>query len=222
VELDAGQHVLVVRHPGHAPRGQAFLVQGAGAPPVRVIVERDPGAAAVLAGAEALAVGRSEADARVAIEGLLLWGELDAVVLAASAWRRGQPALLGQLCHGATGAPLQCTPVEEVGYPAGALAAAARQLVARLRKAAGGGRSFAPYLLTDRRLVDGEKAPGTRVGSGGGGSWIRNPYLWVGVGAAALATAAWLLLGSESTVRPVIDSEPCQWVGGCATGSPRR
>jgi hypothetical protein len=144
------------------------------------------------------------------------------VVMAAAVWRRGQPALLGQLCESPGGAPLRCTQVEEIGFPAGALAAGARELVARLRKGRGG-RSFAPYLLTDRRLVDGEKAPGTGPinGNGGGkGGWIRNPYLWVGVGAVALAAGAWALLGGEDTVKPVIGSDSCMWIGTCATGSP--
>ncbi len=222
VEIDAGQHVLVVRRPGHVPRGQAILVPAGDGAPVRVTLERDPGAAAVLAGEGALAVERSEGDARVALDGLLLWGELDAVVMAAAVWRRGQPALLGQLCESPGGAPLRCTQVEEIGFPAGALAAGARELVARLRKGRGG-RSFAPYLLTDRRLVDGEKAPGTGPinGNGGGkGGWIRNPYLWVGVGAVALAAGAWALFGGEDTVTPVIGSEPCMWTSTCATASP--
>ncbi|HTM22443.1 MAG TPA: hypothetical protein VL172_18105, partial [Kofleriaceae bacterium] len=212
VQLGIGQHVVVVRRPGFAPRGQAFLVRGGGADEhVTVALERDAGLAAVLAGEGALAVGRSDADARVAIEGLLLWGELDGVLLVASAWRRAQPALLGQLCQGD---PLRCTQVEEVGYPAGALAAGARQLLARLRGGAGG-RSFTPYLLIDRRLVEGERAPGAVIVGGGKPGWYRNPYLWLGVGAAALAAGAWAVLGGDATVRPVVDSETCQWLGGC-------
>jgi hypothetical protein len=223
VELDAGQHVLVVRRPGYVPRGQAILVRAGDSAPVRVTLERDPGAAAVLAGPASLAVQRSEGDARVALDGLLLWGELDAVVLGAAVWRRGQPALLGQLCETSRGGALRCTRVEEIGFPVGALAAGARQLVARLREGRGG-RSFAPYLLTDRRLVDGEKAPGTGPVNGGGGKggWIRAPYLWVGVGAVALAAGAWVLLGGEDTVQPVIGSDSCMWITTCATGSPPR
>lgn len=207
VELAIGQHLVVVRRPGFAPRGQLIAVRAGDATPVTVVLERDPGAAAVLVGDEALAVGRSDADARVAVDGLLVWGELDAVLLTASVWRRGQPALLGQLCRGV---PVRCTGVEEVGYPPGALDAAARQLVGRLRAA--GLRSFTPYLLIDRRLVAGEPAPGTAVGGGEQRRWWRNPYLLVGVGAAAVAAGALVLFGRDSEITPIVGVDRCDFV----------
>lgn len=209
VALAPGQHVVAARGVGFRARGQVFEVD-AGATPVQVVVdlEPEPLAAAVARGPASLAVGTAERDAALAVEGVLRYGELDELVLVASVWRRGKPALLGQVC---AGVPVRCGAVAEVGYgEVGQLAAAARELAGTLGER-GAARRFPPTLLVDRRLVSGERAPGT-----GGGTvrsrWWRSPYLWVGLGVVALGTSAALIFRRDQNLEPVIVGDPCDFV----------
>jgi hypothetical protein len=207
VSLAAGEHVVVARAPGHWPAARAF----AATPAAEVVIALDPrpAAQAVARGPGALALGSGERDAAVVVEALVDYAELDAVVLIASVWRRGAPALLGQRC---TGVPVRCTRVVEIGFPneAGLRAAAA----ALWRALGGEALTLAPVLLQDVRVVRGERPPGTVVDVREPRCrWCRSPWLWVGVGAAALAGGAVVVLTREADVRPVITIPECEF--GC-------
>jgi hypothetical protein len=212
VLLAPGQHVAVARKPGFRPVGRLFEVDPDDATAQVVIdLEPEPRAEAVHRGARGLAVGRSERDAAIAVDGITLYGELDAVVLVAAVWRRGAPALLGQLC---AGLPSRCGAVVEVGFAEpGQVAAAARELWRRLR-AAGTERGFPPTLLVDRRIVAGEDAPSGQIVDDGDerDRWWQNPYLWLGVGAVAIGTGAAVILTRDRTLEPVVVGDPCSFV----------
>jgi len=220
LEVEEGLHVVVARAAGFRARAEAVQVTGpvpgqAEAPAeVRLALDPDPVAASVASGAAALAIGRGEEAATRAGEGLLVYGELDAVALVASVWRRGAPALLGQMCRGR---PARCTRVVEIGYVrARDLPAAAARLVGAL---AGAEVRHPLTLLVDARLVDREGPPRGGAGAGRGGaagdrSWWRSPWLWVGVSGVALGVAAGFLLAGDDGARPAFEIDPCQF-GGC-------
>jgi len=213
IELLPGQHVVVARAAGYVSQARAFAVLGAGSAPggehkERLTLQFDAAASAVGEGRPALAVGRAEAKARVAVEGLVLYGDFDAVLLVAAVWRRGAPALLGQWCRSV---PASCGAVVEVGYDAPEkLPAAARRLWQSVRQK---GR-FPPTLLVDARLVSGESAPGTGPGNGkgGGSNWWK--WALAGVGASAAIIVTGLALSRDTEVRPVFVGDPCDF-GGC-------
>jgi len=213
VRLGAGQHVVVARAPGHVSAGRAFAVTApgsAGSEPqvVRLELERDAAAASVLRGPDALAVGQSETSARIAAEGLIRYGDFDAVLLVASVWRRGAPALLGQWCRSI---PVSCGRVVEIGYDEPAnLAHAARRLWESVRIRG----SFPPTLLVDARLVSSEAAPGTgkKNGKGNGIGWWKWALAAVGASAAIVVTG--LVLTRDTEIHPVFTGDPCDF-GGC-------
>ncbi|MBT8493640.1 MAG: hypothetical protein KJO07_11320, partial [Deltaproteobacteria bacterium] len=135
-------------------------------------------------------------DASIAVRGLLTFAELDSLVIASPVWRRGQPALIGELCGGE---PVSCQRAVEVRFRAGGLEAAAREL---WRRVALSGGDLPPGVLTDARVVRPDTAPGagrpvvTR-------HWAKNPYLWVGVGAGvAVIVATTVLLVADDQRRP--------------------
>lgn len=190
VEIPAGQHLLVARAPGR--RASARLVASSGGTE-EISLEPESRAAAVVAGPSAFAVGRPAESAAAAIEGLMLYAELDAVVLLASVWRGGQPALLGQRC---AGIPVRCSAVVEIRYPdpAGISTAGA----ALWRALTGAEGTLPPILLEDARLTEAEPAPGTANIEPGGCRWCRSGWLWLGVGAAALTAGAVALFARDS------------------------
>jgi hypothetical protein len=231
--LPAGLHVVVARAPGHRSQARVVTVAAgpaAGAQAIAVALAPEPLARAVLRGPDALAAGSAGEDARAAVTGALAHGELDAVVLAASAWRRGAPALLGQRCaldH--AGQALACTGVIEIGYrQPGDAAAAGRALWTALAGDAPAASLPGPTLLADARLVspearpgpsdaprDAPRAPAARAGASPAPRWYRRPWLWIGVGAAtaAAATTAWAL-ARDGEAAPVIIVDPCRF-GPC-------
>lgn len=218
LSLDTGLHVITARAPGW--RSQARVVAVApGLAPVDISLGPEPLATAVLDAERSLAVASAGEASRVAVLGVLAYAELDAVVLGASVWRRGRPALLGQRCVARGQDVLACTEVIEIGYQdAGGVDAAARALWTAL----GGGREATtrpgPTLLADARLVEAEPRPGARVAGGraGGRRWYHNRWLWigVGVGVAAVAGASWAL-ARDTDIAPVVIVDPCEF-GPCA------
>lgn len=110
VALAHGDHVAVARSPGHVARALAFTIDATGATDLALDLDTDPYAAAVDAG-----IGRDTSDARAtaAVEAALLFGEVDAVLVVATTWQRGEPTLLAQRC---AGSPVRCTPIVEIGY----------------------------------------------------------------------------------------------------------
>ncbi len=207
LELAVGQHVMVARAPGYTARGRGFAVTADGGR-VELGLDRDPLASALLAGRAALAVGTDEEPARTAVTALVRYGDFDGVLLVATVWRRGAPALLGQWC---SGLPARCGRVTEIGYPdRSGLRVAARTLWQDLDR--GGG--FPPTLLVDARLTSAEKAP---VENGKhppphGRRWWK--WAVAGVGAAALTVGAILLATQNGEDQLIVGVDPCQF-GGC-------
>lgn len=212
VIVPAGPHAIVARAPGYRGHGQVVaLAPGQG--PVDIRLAADAPAAAVMRGAEALAIGRAPDEAGAAVAGLARYAELDTVVLVASVWRRGAPALLGQRCASGADAAVRCTRVVEIGYDSpDAVSAAAARLWAVLADAPGTG---APGLLTDARFVRGEARPRPRAPRESGCAWCRSPWVWVGVGAAAAVGGAVWALARDRDTTPVISVDPCMF-GTCA------
>lgn len=209
VELAEGQHLVVGRAAGRKDRGAVIEVRAGGASSVALELDPDPLTRAVRQGLEALAVGRAESEAAVASEALAVYAEVDAVVLVASVWRHGAPALLGQLCDGA---PVRCGPVTELGYAdPDQLATAARELWAALRRR-GTARGFPPTLLVDQRLVKGEATPGTSTPPGPGTRWWERPYVWIGAATVVVGVGAAVLLSGDDDLSVMVNGTPCEFV----------
>jgi len=212
IDLEDGLHVLVARAPGLTARGQVLAVEASGAAHIRVQLAEDPLAAAVAGAGARMRIGEPAAGAADAAQALIAVGELDGVLVAASVWRRGEPALLGQLCQGA---PVGCGPVIEIGYArSDRLEQAADALWRQTREGGGGG---ALTLLADARLVHREPPPDPRLPAGGEPErWWQSRWLWVGVGGAALsAVAAGLMLsGGDGELEWTLSSDGCQF-GRC-------
>jgi len=203
--LAIGQHVVVARGRGLRPRGLTFAVAEPSTA-IDVPLDEDVDAAALEAAAP-LAIGASAGEASRALDAVLLYGDLDAVVVAASVWSRGEPALLGQRCQGS---PVRCGPVVEVGYGAGdgALAAAAAAL---WRQLADGARrpTEAPVLLGDARIARG----GGAAGRGGPCRWCRNPWVWTGVGVALAAVVTGAAIAASAEDRTIVTVDPGDFGG---------
>ena len=201
LELEEGTHVLVARAPGRMPR--AMVVSGEGSA-VRLSLAEDRLAAA--ARAAGLSIGRGEREAGEVGAALIAAGELDGILIAASVWRGGRPALLGQLCRGA---PLGCGRAVEIGH-GGSLDRAAAEL---WREVGRPGR-HPLTLLADARLVHRELAP--RDGAKRDRRWWQSRWIWVGVGGLALsAVAAGVVLGAgEGDLEWTVSSDGCEF-GGC-------
>jgi len=211
VRVTAGQHVVVARANGFRDRGEVFAV-AASTDRVELVLDSDPATTAVLAGRASLKVGTGEAAAATAVEGVVRYAELDTLVLVASVWRRGSPALLGQAC---AGGPARCTRVVELRFPSRAGVAAAARELWRLLSAALSQARFPPTLLVDARMTDpdrGKKPDGHH--HNGKRAWWRSRWLWVGAGAVATAVGAAVLLSRDTQVSPVFEVHPCDF-GGC-------
>lgn len=209
--VTAGQHVVVARARGFRSRGEVFAVE-ASTDRLRLVLDFEPATAAVLAGRAGLRVGTAEAKAATAVEGVVRYAELDTLVLVASVWRRGSPALLGQAC---AGIPVRCTRVVELRFPSQAGVAAAARELWRLLSAALSRARFPPTLLVDARMTDrdsGKKHNGHHHNNKR--AWWRNRWLWVGAGAVATAVGAAVLLSRDTQVSPVFEVHPCDF-GGC-------
>jgi len=212
IEVPIGLHVVVARAAGRAPRADV-VAAAPDAPVLRLELDTDRLAAAVAGGTAGFKLGREERSAALVAGAVLAYGELDALFLVGTVWRRGAPALLGQICRG--GVPARCGKVVEIGYARAAdLPRAALRLWRAARSAPSG---FPATLLGDARLVSREPAPGAGDGGGGGGGgrrWWRSPWLWIGLGGAALAVTAGLLVAGDDEIEPVVVGDPCDF-GGC-------
>jgi len=209
VQADLGLHVVVARVAGRTARAEVVAF-APGAPLLRIELDADPAATAVAAGTAGFKLGREERAAALTAGAVLAYGELDALLLVGTVWRRGARALVGQICRG--GVPARCGKVVEIGYQrASDLSRAAVELWRAARAAPG---RFPATLLGDARLVSREPAPGAAVGGGERRRWWRSPWLWAGIGGAALAVTAGFLLGADDEVQPVVVGDPCDF-GGC-------
>jgi hypothetical protein len=213
VELEEGIHVLVARAPGRAPRGELVAVGGREPSGIRLDLAPEALSAAATGAASALRIGEGAARATEAARAVIAAGELDGMLVAASVWRRGRPALLGQLCRGE---PPACGAPVEVGYGGpDRLAAAAVELWHEAWRASGGHRLT---LLADARLVHREPGPAPPLPDRrerAGGFW-QSRWLWVGIGGLAVSVvAAGLVLGSGGgDLEWTISSDGCQF-GRC-------
>ena len=207
VELSDGLHLVVAQAPGYRSQSRLISVSPGSDALIVLDLEKDPIVQSILRGREALATGVAETEARLAAGALTLYAASDSLVLVASVWRRGQPALLGQLC---TGQPSTCSGVVEIGYPPGGLRVAAEQLWRELRA---GKLRFPPTLQVDTRLMAGEAAPGQGVKRIATPVW-KNRWIWLGLAGASLAAGAYVLLDDDPLVRPIFTGERCDF-GGC-------
>jgi len=196
LELAVGQHVIVARADGYAPRGLAVSVEPT-TERIEVELEARRGADA-LDDDLALSAGAAEARAGAAVADALLYAELDELYVVASVYRGGQPALLGQRCVLARPA---CTAVVEIGHEADGLDAAARALVERLR---GAQPRYGVLLPADPRVERGERGR-----PGGSCRLCKRPWLYVGGGAlvAALVTTLVIVATSDEPA-PVVTVDP--------------
>jgi hypothetical protein len=204
--LEDGLHLLSARKAGFVSQAQLISVSPGVDAPVRMQLDVDPVAAKVLEGRSAMARGVPEAAARTAAGAFMFYAATDDLILLASVWRRGLPALLGQRCRGQ---PVQCSRVVEIGYPEGGLLVAAAELWRSLPQA---GTRFPPSLQNDPRLLASE-APLV------GGEVAKRPFwanrwLWAGVAAASLAGGAMYLLAGDDARKPIFVGDGCGF-GGC-------
>ena len=211
VDIEQGDHLIVMRAPGHRPRGSAVHIAEGTEPVIAVDLEPDPHRQAVARARTELAIGAGENTATRAAAAVLFYSEADELLLVASVLRRGAPALLGQAC---AGVPILCGRVVEIGYPdARGLAGAARTVLEQARSSS---RRFPVTLLADARLIrDGgpSQQPVVATGAGDRPLW-RNPWLWVGAGSVALAITAGIIATRDREVQPIVVGNPCDF-GGC-------
>ncbi|MCG8419563.1 MAG: PEGA domain-containing protein [Proteobacteria bacterium] len=216
IRAGPGNHVIVARAPGHRAAAHILaLGQGLATPADGLTVSLEPDAelAALAQGAAGLAIAGPSQRIRAALAALIRYGELAGVVVVASLWQGGQPALFGQYC---AGLPATCTRIVEIRYPSADLTrSACAELWATLRSAP---LQTPPGLLRESRLVAAEGRPVAPVSAPGighrGCRLCRKPWLWIGVGAAiAAAGATWLAL-SPGQGRPVVRVDPCDF-GRC-------
>jgi hypothetical protein len=187
IDLATGEHVVIARAPGFRAAAQAFAVAAA-TPELELELERDE-TAGVLAGGAVL--GLPDTAAQSLVDAVLELADLDEVVVAAEADRRGGPTLLVQRC---AGAPARCTAVVEIGYAdASGVFAAARSAWSALRTAE---LRYPPSVLDDPRVTE-RPVVARRC------EVCRSPYLWGGVGAALVAGAITaIVLATESRPAP--------------------
>lgn len=207
VELSDGLHLVYAKAEGYRTQSKLISVSPGADAPIEISLAVDPVAATILRGRPALATGVAEVEARQAVSAVMLFAASDKLVLTASVWRRGQPALLGQIC---SGQPAKCSAVIEIGYPIGGLHVAAEKLWRTLAREK---RRFPPTLQVDARLIAGEKAPGVNHHKVSTPLWKKR-WLWLGVAGASLAAGAWLLLDGQVEVTPVFGGERCDF-GAC-------
>jgi hypothetical protein len=210
VDLEDGTHVVVARAPGRTPRGLLAAVDATGQGDIRIELADDPLAASVAGAGARMRIGEGAPGATDAARALVAVGELDGVLVVASVWRRGEPALLGQFCGAAPGG---CGRVIEIGY--GRRDRLEQAADALWRQAREGGQGHRLTLLADARLVHREAAP-TRRPATEGARWWQSRWLWVGVGGAAIsAVAAGLMLrGDGGDLEWTLSSDGCEF-GRC-------
>ncbi|MEZ4359091.1 MAG: hypothetical protein R3B48_02850 [Kofleriaceae bacterium] len=190
VSVPRGSHVVVARRRGYLDAAQAVRVDA----PLEITLPlgRDEAGAALAA----VAAGMSEEQATSLVEGVLVYGDVDEVLLVATSSRRGGATLLAQRC----GANLRCTAVVEIAFAARELAPAMRRAWAAVAR---GELRYPASLPSDGRLAP---AP---VISDRPCRVCRSPWLWGGVGVALAVTSAVLVLTlGQDDPPPVLTVDP--------------
>jgi len=192
VPLAVGQHVVVARMPLFHARAQAFAVDDATGP-LALTLDRDDDWTRLAVGPE---TGMADTATVTLTEAALRYADLDAVILVAETDRRGGPTLLVQRC---AGIPARCTAIVELGYEStSGLPAAARAAWAAVRTA---DLRYPPSLFGDARITGARVAHHCSV--------CRSPWLWTGVGVAAVvATVAIIAVATSSKPPPVVGVNP--------------
>jgi hypothetical protein len=191
--LPIGQHVVVARGPQYHARGQAFAVDAATRGPLLVELDRDDEWTRLALGPQ---VGMPEAATQVLTDATIRYADLDGVVLVAATDHAGGPALLVQRC---AGLPARCTAIVEIGYAdASGLSAAAREAWTAVRAA---DLRYPPSVFGDPRVTGTRVAHHCEV--------CRSPWLWGGIGAAAVvATVAIIAVATSSRPPPIVGVNP--------------
>jgi hypothetical protein len=188
--------VIVARCAGYEDVARAVRVEGPAAEIALYLVE-DRLTSAI----RTAALGMRDELATSMVEGVLIYADVDEVLLVAASSRRGAPALLAQRC----GAGLRCTAVVEVGYAGPGLPAAMNQAWAALSH---GELRYSPSLPSDSRILADRL-----VGGGGKCQLCRSPWLWTGIGTALAVTSAVVIfaLGQQDPA-PVLTIDPDTFV----------
>jgi len=193
MQLSVGQHVVVARLPQFRPRARAVAVT-ATATTIPIALERDELAYRFTAG---LGGGESASEVQQLVDGVLLYADLDDVVVVAEAQRRGSPALLAQRC---AGVPARCTRIVELEYgDRSGLPIAAKAVWQDVRTRE---LRVRPTLFADLRFAEKQRdAPACRL--------CRNPYVLVGAGIALVAgVVAIAVVATASRPPPVLTIDP--------------
>jgi hypothetical protein len=192
VPLAIGQHVVVARMPLFEARAQAFAVDDATGP-LSLALDRDDEWTRLATGPEA---GMPDTATQGLTDATIRYADLDALVLVAATDHAGGPTLLVQRC---AGLPARCTAIVEIGYTEpGGLAAAAREAWTSVRAA---DLRYAPSVFGDPRVSGTRVAHRCEV--------CRSPWLWGGIGAAAVvATVAIIAVVTSSRPPPIVGVNP--------------
>jgi tetratricopeptide (TPR) repeat protein len=189
--VSRGAHVVVARRRGYLDAAQAVRVDDA----AEVLLPLAPdvlGAALAQVGP-----GMSEAQASSLVEGVLLYGDADEVLLVAASARAGAPTVLAQRC----GSDLRCTAVVELGAAQSGLPAALSKAWAALER---GELRYPPGLPSDSRLAP---EPALRVARSC--RLCRSPWLWATVAAAVAVTSTVLVLTlGQDGPPPILTVDP--------------
>ena len=214
--LAPGVHAVVARAPGRIFASRLFEVEegeGGGAKGIHLELEPDDDVEILAAGEAALASGAGGDAVGAGLGRAIARADLDAVVLVASAWRRGEPVVLGQRCEGD---PARCSLPVEIGYRESRnLGAGVRRLWATVRGASADGQAT---LDADSRVRDPEPAPAgldaPEQAADASGTWWRSAWVWGGAGAAAAALGAAALFWPAGGGDAEVSIPPCEF-GGC-------
>lgn len=205
LELEVGLHLVIGRHAGREPSRELIRVESAGVS-IAVAPAPDPHSAPLFG--EGLVAGRRPEPATALAAAATLFADLGGVMLVAAVWRGGEPALIGQWCGGE---PLRCGKPVEVRFASSrGLPAASTEVIERARRER---RRLPVTLLGDDRVARAE-AEVVATPAIESRPWWKSPWLWAGVGAAAVAAGTAAILTRDRPIEVVIESDPCQF-GGC-------
>ncbi|HTL38123.1 MAG TPA: PEGA domain-containing protein [Kofleriaceae bacterium] len=205
LDLATGQHVIIARQPLYQPRALAVAVDDQPPPSTPttsamqtfdLALEHDTAAMRLAEGAQA---GLPDAASQELSDATIRYADLDELVLVAATDRRGGPALLVQRC---AGIPARCTAVVEVGYAdRSGLAAAAREAWADVATA---DLRYPPSVFNDSRVTGKKIDDHCKL--------CRSPYLWGGIGLAAVVTTIVIVaVVSSSQPPPVLGADPTKF-----------
>ncbi|HPH68791.1 MAG TPA: hypothetical protein PLF40_23715 [Kofleriaceae bacterium] len=197
--VSRGVHLLLVSDGVRRPQPRLIEV-GLNGAAIDLVPEPDAVAETLRRDATRYTTGR---DADDLLQALAMIGAAEAAVVVVATWKRGAPALVAQRCMFAANSDVAvvCSSPVEVGWDgtAGKLDGAAHELVQLL-----GPLPTLPVqptsapiaILTEPSARPPTSSTPTRC------QWCRNPWVWTGVGAAVLASAATVYLVTRDGTHP--------------------